>query len=548
MAFTTLYDGGLSVRIGGVERRSVVNELEWDSTNQGDGAGSFWVEVANPHNPQAQYPELVHGAPVIVDHTYAGLTTRLYTGYVVSDPRRGVSTDVARVDVECAGPLEVAKSRDDMAFVYTDNEPSIWFANKKSPHCFGFDNGGRIAVTVGDNVKVPHDKAGMIGAVAYLGATHLFKGNGGPLSGFKRITATASWNLKDNLRASLVWWPAYRTNLDVSDYHVIATWTGTEKARTIDLTFGGADGAGYVALAVFSDKSGGTKTTDERFFELEGVTLYTDVAQKRIDQAMLHVAQLIGLATSYDTAEIGSLLASLVVRPSTDPASALAQLAAQATDLVEWGWWGGVFRARPLETDPNVIHTLPNCYRVDAGDGDILWDVALRPETGTPRSVRLLYGSTAQSAYPPGTPAQVIAPNDPGWASGVPYAGITAPVLTVDFSQRNRSTVEAKSIATKLAQRLGVGEAEGTVGIRCPEVPLYRGSTRPAPYMHGGDWIEAQQGGAGPLYITRAHVVAETGYVDLDVGLSSEQLIEQLEGIGAIKPVALHKPHKKQRR
>jgi len=161
-----LTDGGLSVKIAGIERRDVVHGLEWESTNQGDGAASFWIEIADPFNPQAEYPELVHGATVAIDHTLNGVTTRLYRGYVITDPRSGYAGEKAVVNVTCGGVLEVAKNRGDVGFIFTDVDTSQWIVNKRSPKCFSFDNSGRIAVEVAEGMKVPHDKAGIIGAVA----------------------------------------------------------------------------------------------------------------------------------------------------------------------------------------------------------------------------------------------------------------------------------------------------------------------------------------------------------------------------------------------
>ena len=96
MPFTTLYDGGLSVRIDGRESRDIADGLWWESTNQGDAGAGFAAQVADPFNVRGQYPQLRHGAPVVVEHTYAGLTTRLYTGWVVNDPGRGYAGEVAR--------------------------------------------------------------------------------------------------------------------------------------------------------------------------------------------------------------------------------------------------------------------------------------------------------------------------------------------------------------------------------------------------------------------------------------------------------------------
>jgi hypothetical protein len=55
VTFTTLNDGGLSVRIAGAEYVGRVHGVELDSTNQGDGAASFWFEPGDPFNPQADF-------------------------------------------------------------------------------------------------------------------------------------------------------------------------------------------------------------------------------------------------------------------------------------------------------------------------------------------------------------------------------------------------------------------------------------------------------------------------------------------------------------
>lgn len=559
-AFTTLSDGGLSIRIAGVERRDVVHGLEWQSTNQGDGAASFWMEVADSFNPQAEYPELVHGATVAVTHAIGAVVTKLYNGFVLSDPRAGYAGEKAVVTVECGGVLEVAKGRTDTGFIFTDADTSQWFPNKRSPKCHSFDNSGHVEIRVSDDTKIKHDVAGILGCVAYNGATHML----GIMNGWKRITGTVSWNLKDRLNAALIWAPAYKSSLNAtgagSPYTNIHTWISalpgsstnthadTGENKPFDYIFAGADGAGYVALALWSNKVGGTKTTNERFIRLEDSVLYTDVAQKTVDQGMLKIAQIIGLAPGgYDVQTIGNVMSSLVVRPYTDPSSALAALAAQADRLVEWGWFSEVFRAKPMLTNPLTIRALPNCYLVDAESPDVVWDVTQHPESGIARSLRLIYGHTGKTIWPPGSPAQVVAPSDPGWAVGTPFMGATSPVMTVDFSQYNYTAAHAASVAKSLASHLGVALSGGEAKLTGPTIPVYGGGTRPVPYIHGGDWIESQQGNPWPLYITRAHVSADTGYVDLDVGLSEDLLIDQLQAAGGTAAVKLHKPHRRRR-
>lgn len=542
MAFTTLLDGGLSVTTAGVERSAAVHGLGWESTLLGDGAASFWMEIADPFNPQAQFPELRHGAAVAVDHTLSGVTTKLYRGYVLTDPRTGYAGEKAIVAVECGGVLDVAKNRTDLGYIATETDESQWFANKRNPKCYSVDASDRIDIRVGDDAKVPHDKAGICGYVPYLGAEHLLMANGGPMTGVKRISGTVSYDLHDKMRGALVWASAYKSALDVTDgpngYTIIHEWPTNTKGdnKEFDYTFGGANGAGYVALALWTNKAGGTKTTAERFIQLENAVLYTGTAQKTVDQAMLAVANVVGLHGSASTATIGSAMPSLMARPCMDPASALAGFAAQASCLVEWGYHQGVFRARPLPTNPITIRALPNCYSVDPEDPLVVWDVTQHPEAYIARAVRLIYGRVGKTAYPAGTPAQVISHN-PGWTTGAAFMGGTSPVLTVDWSGKNFTAAHALALAKRLAESLGAGESSGPATLTGATIPVSGGGTKPVPYIHGGDWAECQQGGAGPLLITRAHVTADTGYVDMDVGLADGLLLEQLAAAGSVDTV-----------
>jgi len=563
-------DGGLSVIIGGVlsgtsvtggtERVASVHGLEYESTLLGDGAASFWVEVLDPLSPQAAYPagfpELLHGKSVIVRHTLNGTTTVCYVGYILTDPRSGYAGEKAIVEVECGGVLDVAKNRTDLGFIFTDTDESQWFANKRNPKCYSVDASDRIDIRVGDDTKVPHDKAGICGYVPYLGAEHLLAANGGPMTGVKRIKGTVSYDLRDNMNGALIWVAKYTPSLNAtgvgSPYTVIYQFTTNTKADNVPLgpggagyTFGGANGAGYVALALWSNKAGGTKTTAERFIQIENGVLYTAAAEKTIDEAMLSVAGIVGLHTSTASSNIGAPLASLVARPYVDPVAALADFATQAEVLVEWGYHQGQFRARPLATHPLTIRALPNCYSVDPEDPCVVWDVTQHPENYIARAVRLIYGRIGKTAYPAGTPAQVIS-LDPGWTTGTAFMGGTSPVLTVDWSGKNLSSSRALTLARRLASHLGAGESSGSVSLTGVTVPVSSGGTRPVPYIHGGDWVECQKGGAGPLLITRAHVVVDTGYVDMDVGLADGLLLEQLIAAGLagrkVDPMRPHHP------
>ena len=547
MAYAGLLDGGLSVTIAGTQYRDVAKDLEWESSPQGDGGCVFWVAVTDPFAVSTQYPELRRGSKIIVQHTVDSVTTRLYTGWILTDPRAATATDFARVDVLCGGALEVAKMRGDLAWIFTDPDTSQWIPNKRSPHCFAFDNQGHVRVSVGDNTKVPHDRAGILGAIAYLGAENML----GVYNGWRRITGTVTWNLKDKMRAALVRSSYYNISRDVSDYTTITSWyNDTGKNANLDMTF---TSAGYVGLALYADVAAGITTTDERRIEIEDCVLYTNTVQKTLDEGMLAIAQFTNLATGYDTAAVGNLLCGLYVRPWTDAASALATLAAQGVVLVHWGFLGDTFYCKPMLVKQADIHnnSLANCYVVDPALPGIDWVVNQHPEQGAGNSITLLYGHTNDTRWPAGTPGRVTSDPSPGWSSTTPFLGRTAPVMVADFSSHNMTAGHAKSMANSLAKHLGIGESSGTVELTQPTVPTYQGGTRPSAYIHGGDWIEPNgtvPAGMqpGPMFITRAHVYANTGYASLDVGLASSSLIEQMINAGRITRVPLHKPHRRQ--
>ena len=545
MTFRTLNDGGLSVRIAGAEYVGRVHGVELESTNQGDGAASFWFEPGDPFNPQADFPDLRHGAKVVVEHTLGGVTTRLYTGFILSDPRAGSATATKTVSVECGGPLEVAKGRTDMGFVFTDPDAGQWFANKKSPKCFSMSNTGGISIGVAEGTKVPHDRAGMIGAVAYNGAVHLL----GVLNGYKRITGTATWDLRDHMNAALLWWPAYKGSLDASDLPRDPPVDGEQPRQGPPFDYAinqAGKGAGYVALAMWSNKKGGTKTTDERGVDLDDVVLYTDLTEKTVDQAMLAVAQLVGLSPAgYDVAPIGSVLKGLVARPQHRPGLGAGDLRRPGGQDRRVG-----LPRRPLlrpsprtrrRRDPGAAHLLPRRPR---GRRRAVGRRAA-PRDGAPA----LRAPALRAHRQDRLPARLAGL---GHRAGQPRMGHRRPVhghhrpgadgrLLGPQHDRGAGAQDRRQ-AGRASRPLRVERARGTA------LPDRAGLRRrqPAGPLHQGRRLDREPAGRrGPLYVVRSHVSVDTGYVDLDVGLSEDQLIDQLTAAGSTTAVPLHKPYRK---
>jgi hypothetical protein len=310
------------------------------------------------------------------------------------------------------------------------------------------------------------------------------------------------------------------------------------------------------ALMLYNPANKAVKLTETRRIALEQLRVFFSTSAYgnnalRIDQAMAFIASLVGLSGSSSTAPIDNVMNHLKYPGPGDPVAAMTSFAAQAASLVEWGWLSDVFYCRPLPTDPGVIHGGPNgsyCYRIDPTNPGTVWDVQPHPENGQFSAVRLLYGALdSHPPYPEGTPLGVIAPADTGWASGVPFQGMNASVTTADFTNSRKTLAQAKGMAAKLAKLLGLATSSGTYSEADPTVALYGGGTRPTPYIHATDWCECTQGGQGPLYVSRAHVVADTGYVDMDLGYAADLLLDQLIADGRIAPWKKPRPPRKHR-
>ena len=560
-AFTTLVDGGLSVKIGGTptntspwvtggtERQSAVHGLEWESTNQGDGSCSFWVEVTDPFDPQADYPELVHGAAVVVSHTLGSVCTRLYTGYILIDPT-STQTGPYIVTVECGGILEIAKGRTDFGYLATDADASQWKAHRNNSSLWSITTDGKVEVGIAKGTAVTANNTGAAGYVPFDGYTYLCTPiSGGPFEGVIQVQGLVSWDLRDGFEAALGWSLNYVDSPAYTGFTAVTgptlPWsmntTGAYQHFFLEIPSGSApDGAGYIVLLLYSPVD--ITTTATRYIEFTGtaanpfgVFIGTN-AQITLSQAMESIDSTIGLSSSSDVETIGNVLPSIAQRPPTDPVTALGNLAAQASCLVEWGYFGVQFRAKPMSTSSAAIRALPNCYEIDTDMAGVVWNVEQHPESGQPIALRLLYSCLNDSVWPDGTILAVIAPSDPGWSGGTPFTGASAPVLIVDFSSISMGESQAYATAQTLAKLLGQGGTSGTLTTPSIALPVESGGTKPAPYWHGADWVETTGGSTGPLYITRWHVDVDSGACDGDVGLAADVLLNQLVAAGVVDP------------
>lgn len=573
MAYTKLKDGGLHLKLGetawgtgGTDVILLAHELKFDSTLNGSGSASFWMEVADPFDVSA-LTYLIHGSRVNLYHTVDAVTTYLYKGFITSDPRRGIASGTSRVFVECGGVMEVAKWRTDCAFFFTDCDASQWLINKRNNKVYNVSNDDCLEIQVDKGEKVPSNShGGIVGYVAYLGAQYMVGTAGqNKWNAVKRFDGQVTTRLGDNMRAKLLVADAYTDQRDTTAavYTSIKVWGDQEAERklnqkyfdTNDFWSPPTDGKRYMALALYCmDVSGDYKVmTADHYIRIDYPRVYCGTISRRIDEGLTQIATWIGLSQATVSTAIRSVIPNLIARPYCDPVSAMNQFAVQAEVLVEWGWWPSrttnqiEFRARELLRGEQARIDSGRCYTIDATVPGVTWDVRPRPEDGQgdTRAVRLLYGMWGRNTdYPAGTPAAVIGPGDPGFRNtGGPFQGATACVPTVDFSDRNLSGAYAKSVAKSLGNLLRNAEKSAGSVSACVTEPgtsgLIKSSTSaafPWPYIAGGDFVKCSQDpGVKPMVVTRATVDVDSETVELEVGMPADTLMRQFEAAGSVK-------------
>ena len=564
MAYAGLLDGGLTIMAGcaadwtgGTNITALAHGLEFETTVNGIGGGSFWIEVPDPFDLSA-YSWLMHGKRINISHTYDAVTSYLYKGYIVSDPRRGVAGETSRVTVELGGPLDVAKWRTDCAFFFTDADTSEnWITNKRNNKVFNCQTGDCVEISVDKGDKVPdNNRGGIIGYVPYLGAQYMIgTAAQNRFNGVRRIDGHISFDLGDNMRARLLAKESGYTdqrNVTSSEYTVLQTWTGKADNRYFDSNGWWSpptDGVKYLALALYSTPVTGDNNVmnADRFVRIEDCRVYCGTVSRRIDEGMLTIANWLNMHTLSSTENVYSVIPSLFFRPYGSPVDALNEFSLQSDNLMQWGWWpertSNNVRFRSIYLPTSGIRSGTNCYTVNATVPGVTWDVRPHPEDGQGdvRALRLIYGRMGRrSDWPAGTPNAVIGPGDPGFRNtGGPFQGSSSIVTTVDFSERNFTDEHAKRIAKLLGRNLqGADKMAGSVSSRALALTRTTDSAVfPYAYIQGGDFVVSTQEDANatkPLLVTSCHVDVDNQTVEMDVGLPADGLLRQLEQAGRL--------------
>lgn len=138
-----LFDGDLTITVGGVDVTAVAMQARYSSTDPGGfGEASFRLPCTAPFGPY--HASVVRGAAVTIVHD----TTTLFEGTVTNDLDVGtVSDGEAYYDVAAAGKWYAAGLREDLCLMRCDTDFDQWeVGTRGQPSAYETDTDGRLAI------------------------------------------------------------------------------------------------------------------------------------------------------------------------------------------------------------------------------------------------------------------------------------------------------------------------------------------------------------------------------------------------------------------
>ena len=225
--------------------------------------------------------------------------------------------------------------------------------------------------------------------------------------------------------------------------------------------------------------------------------------------AMKDIGEAIGgvSASIDDACYAAALPGSVMVRPYTPYADALAELERQFSVPVVWGWWdGGEFQMDTLDVSSPTV-----TYEVDCSDPGVSYNVQ-RDTEGQPEFVRVLYTLDDPTDELHGQVVQtVVGPSDPG------YSIDSSRVAVLDLSGTPLTTADAEDIGQRYLDAEGTDTWVGTIVVKTPTVDLVAGGTYPTPYIRAGVWIR-EASALDACYITTTEYDADASTMTLTIG------------------------------
>jgi len=281
-----LFDGDLSVTVGGVDVTAAARGLRYTSTDPGGfGEASFRLPCTDHSGPY--HASVVRGAAVSVAH---GAQT-LFEGVVVNDLDVGTVADgEAYYDVAAAGKWYEATLRTDFCRTLSDAAFDAWEGSTRSGASFEVDTNGRLALiaNAGTTYKAHAwaalqywldrglgDPARNIDHLLFVLGDH-GDGNGRGID----LALSGSWRI--NVRTGEhPWHPAQTTALTIAPPAQVAAGTIYRVPATPGTSF--AEPARSVTLRLYLDSSSSNAPTADRYLIIREMYVMTEPDYYEVD-------------------------------------------------------------------------------------------------------------------------------------------------------------------------------------------------------------------------------------------------------------------------
>ena len=418
----------------------------------GHGSASFTVPVASAY--LAPHHSLREGAWVRMDDVGAH---ELYEGEIFSIKPTVDTGGVSSLAVSCGGIISVAGKRADVSATWVHRGSEGWIRRPGTPSGLGSVNvdNGVIDLRVSVGSTQDYSAAALISSiwtVFYLDdglgddtITHV------DLAGVYDVTDEGGndWSWALYTAPSL---GGTYTITDLKAHDAVSTnWsddlTPPAGTKVLGLLLSSETGAHAVAAEKFV-----TVTTMDIFSRtvpdpaVARASWDERTTKPRIDEAMVDLAMRPGLATSFYSEPIGSLMDDLRVgnsKAKVTAAAGMTTLAAIQAQPFEYAFWDDrTFWCRPLPAVPPDSRVIV----VGGGNGGLdSWGIAEEDED-VPTHALVLYGNKDDVTLPEGFPRSVYRPETPADDADLK-------VEVIDYSNLILSDASARALGDNLTAR-----------------------------------------------------------------------------------------------
>jgi len=449
-----------------------------------------------------------------------------WAGLIVGDPMAGFYSARAAVPVAAAGLWAQAAARRDVAWVWTDSDPTQWqrirseynvsdddlFVGFPDQGKFDVDTEGRLLIKANPDLTYSaHSRA----CLAYwLGGGLVDFGNriyGIDLS-YKSV-ATGDWRVLMRAGEGSPWETVFDGNKEIDDSADHTTWYSLPTDLTEPSTS---------ACLQLNWNNAGTSTpgTARRLYartvivycRMDGASVDRDVT---LDKAMCDLAQMAGLATVVRSETLGTARTDLALRPDAERSvvDGLRELASLHANALEYYFdrVAGAWRFTLNETPETVNPARNRHWIIDDKRGGESSEGVVRDYEAAPDYVRVSYLSTGVTGVPDGRPRTYCYPSEP-----TDFRAHVA--VDTAHADAKLTAAQAQTIAARIyTQRTAVAFAgPATFG---PLALTISGQELPSYLMLPGDRLTIPgRVGASNLYIRGTSYDFRSATMTADVG------------------------------